>query len=38
VTLTAKHKQGESGVSQNNVGLKLNYRFGVPLVKAAFRR
>jgi hypothetical protein len=33
VTLTAAHKQGESGVSQNNLGLKLNYRFGVPLVK-----
>lgn len=31
VTVTAKHKQGESGLSQNNVGLKLNYRFGVPL-------
>ena len=31
VTVTAKHKQGENGVSQNNVGLKLNYRFGVPL-------
>ncbi len=33
VTLTAAHKQGESGVTQNNLGLKLNYRFGVPLVK-----
>ncbi|HCJ7331024.1 TPA: inverse autotransporter beta domain-containing protein, partial [Enterobacter hormaechei subsp. xiangfangensis] len=33
VTLTAAHKQGESGVSQNNLGLKLNYRFGVPLAK-----
>lgn len=31
VTVTVKHKQGESGVSQNDVGLKLNYRFGVPL-------
>lgn len=31
VTVTAKHKQGESGVSQNDIGLKLNYRFGVPL-------
>ncbi|MEN0615820.1 YchO/YchP family invasin [Klebsiella indica] len=31
VTVTAKHKQGESGISQNDVGLKLNYRFGVPL-------
>ena len=33
MTLTAEHKQGESGVSQNNVGMKLNYRFGVPLKK-----
>ncbi|WP_312689471.1 YchO/YchP family invasin [Kosakonia sp.] len=33
VTLTAEHKQGESGVSQNDLGLKLNYRFGVPLWK-----
>jgi Protein of unknown function (DUF3442). len=33
VTLSAQHKQGESGVSQNNLGLKLNYRFGVPLKK-----
>lgn len=33
VTLTAGHKQGESGESQNNLGLKLNYRFGVPLAK-----
>lgn len=33
VTLTAEHRQGESGVSQNDVGLKLNYRFGVPLWK-----
>lgn len=31
VTVTAKHKQGESGISQNDVGLNLNYRFGVPL-------
>lgn len=31
VTMTAKHKQGENGISQNNVGLNLNYRFGVPL-------
>lgn len=31
VTVTAKHKQGQSGLSQNNVGLNLNYRFGVPL-------
>lgn len=33
VTLSAEHKQGESGVSQNNLGMKLNYRFGVPLKK-----
>ncbi|POT59223.1 invasin [Citrobacter amalonaticus] len=33
VTVTAAHKQGESGVSQNNLGLNLNYRFGVPLNK-----
>lgn len=33
VTVTAQHKQGESGVSQNNLGLNLNYRFGVPLNK-----
>lgn len=33
VTLSALHKQGESGVSQNNLGMKLNYRFGVPLKK-----
>lgn len=33
VTLTAQHKQGESGVMQENLGLKLNYRFGVPLEK-----
>lgn len=33
VTVTAQHKQGESGESQNSVGLKLNYRFGVPLKK-----
>lgn len=33
VTVSAQHKQGESGVSQNNLGLKLNYRFGVPLKK-----
>lgn len=33
VTLTAQHKQGESGVAQENLGLKLNYRFGVPLAK-----
>ena len=33
ITVTAQHKQGENGVSQNNLGLKLNYRFGVPLKK-----
>ncbi|EAQ8541811.1 YchO/YchP family invasin [Salmonella enterica] len=33
LTVTAQHKQGESGVSQNNLGLTLNYRFGVPLKK-----
>lgn len=33
VTLTAEHRQGESGVSQNDLGLKVNYRFGVPLWK-----
>ncbi len=33
VTFTAEHKQGENGVSQNDLGLKLNYRFGVPLAK-----
>lgn len=33
VTLSAHHKQGESGVSQNDLGLKVNYRFGVPLWK-----
>ncbi|MGK0599568.1 YchO/YchP family invasin [Yokenella regensburgei] len=33
VTFSALHKQGESGVSQNNLGMKLNYRFGVPLKK-----
>ncbi|YCH50845.1 YchO/YchP family invasin [Enterobacter sp. SA197] len=33
VTVTAHHKQGESGVSQNDLGLKLNYQFGVPLWK-----
>ena len=33
VTLTAQHKQGESGVSQDNLGLKVNYRFGVPVRK-----
>lgn len=33
VTVTAQHKQGESGENQNNLGLNLNYRFGVPLKK-----
>ncbi len=33
VTVSAHHRQGESGVSQNDLGLKLNYRFGVPLTK-----
>lgn len=33
LTLSAAHKQGESGESQNNLGLKVNYRFGVPLAK-----
>lgn len=33
VTLTAQHKQGEGGVAQENLGLKLNYRFGVPIEK-----
>lgn len=33
VTVSAQHKQGESGESQNNLGLRLNYRFGVPLGK-----
>lgn len=33
VTLSAHHKQGENGESQNDLGLKLNYRFGVPLWK-----
>ncbi len=33
VTLTAQHKQGESGTSQEQVGLSLNYRLGVPLSK-----
>lgn len=33
MTFSAEHKQGESGVSQNNLGMKLNYRFGVPLKK-----
>lgn len=32
-TFSAQHKQGESGVNQNNLGMKVNYRFGVPLKK-----
>ena len=31
VTLTASHKEGESGENQDQVGLSLNYRLGVPL-------
>lgn len=31
VTLTAKHQQGESGTNQDQVGLSLSYRLGVPL-------
>lgn len=31
LTLTAQHKQGENGEVQNNLGLKVNYRFGVAL-------
>ncbi len=38
VTLTAEHKQGESGASQNDLGLKVNYRFGVPLWEATLRQ
>lgn len=33
ITVTAQHKQGESGISQNNLGLTLSYRFSVPLKK-----
>lgn len=33
LTLTAQHKQGESGESLDNLGLKVNYRFGVPIEK-----
>lgn len=33
VTVSAHHKQGESGAGQDSLGLKLNYRFGVPLWK-----
>lgn len=33
LTFSAQHKQGESGVNQNNLGMKVNYRFGVPLKK-----
>lgn len=33
LTFTAMHKQGENGDTQDNLGLKFNYRFGVPLSK-----
>lgn len=33
MTLTASHKQGESGNNQENLGIKVNYRFGVPLAQ-----
>lgn len=33
LTFSAQHKQGESGLSQDNLGLKVNYRFGVPVEK-----
>ncbi|WP_058913004.1 YchO/YchP family invasin [Entomohabitans teleogrylli] len=33
VTFTAQHKQGEKGLTQDNLGVKLNYRFGVPMDK-----
>ena len=33
LTFSAQHKQGESGVNQNNLGMKVNFRFGVPLKK-----
>ncbi|MDA8495477.1 YchO/YchP family invasin [Kluyvera georgiana] len=33
LTFSAQHKQGESGVNQNNLGMKANFRFGVPLKK-----
>lgn len=33
LTFSALHKQGESGANQNNLGMKVNYRFGVALNK-----
>nr|WP_317978182.1 YchO/YchP family invasin [Tenebrionicola larvae] len=33
MTLTASHKQGEKGNTQGDLGLKVNYRFGVPLAQ-----
>lgn len=33
LTFSAQHKQGESGENQNNLGMKVNYHFGVPLKK-----
>ncbi len=33
MTLTATHKQGENGNTQDDLGLKVNYRFGVPLAQ-----
>lgn len=33
VTLTAQHRQGNVSISQNNLALRVNYRFGVPLAK-----
>ncbi|RWR03471.1 invasin [[Pantoea] beijingensis] len=33
ITLTASHKEGEGGVSQDQLGLRLNYRPGVALSK-----
>ncbi len=33
ITFTASHKQGEKGDIQEDLGLKLNYRFGVSMAK-----
>ncbi|MTD39531.1 YchO/YchP family invasin [Erwinia sp. CPCC 100877] len=33
VTFTASHKQGEKGDAQEDLGFKLNYRFGVSMAK-----
>ncbi|BDH45621.1 YchO family inverse autotransporter domain-containing protein [Salmonella enterica subsp. enterica serovar Choleraesuis] len=33
VTLTAQHRQGENGLTQENLGMQINYRFGVPIEK-----